>query len=64
MSRRTAALALVACLIGGGVSVRILVGALMWGDWTTVFWAGMAYTGWLTGALMCIAVLAGWRDDA
>ena len=62
MSRKALVLALVACILLGGVTLRILTGALMWGDWSTVFWAGVAYTGWLTGGLMCVAALAGWRD--
>ena len=61
MSRRNLVIALVACIFFGGLSLKLLVGGLLFGDYSTVFWASVAYTGWLTGAIMVIAELAGWR---
>ena len=62
MSRKVLAVTLVGCLVFGGVSLKILASGVVWGDWSTVFWAGVAYSGWLVGAIMCVAALARWRD--
>jgi len=62
VNRKVLALALVACILFGGLALKYLVSGVLWGDWSLVFWAAVAYTGWLTGAIMCVAALAGWRD--
>ena len=48
---------IVVCILMGALSLRLLMSGAIARDYTLVFWAAVAYTGWLLGGLMAICRL-------
>lgn len=49
--------ALLTCLAFGGITVAAIVHAAIAYDWWRLVWAGVAFTGWVTGTGLAVVEL-------